>query len=151
MKLRELLNDICHKHVLGRPLAHVYTIEIQKRGLFHANILIILSDQDKPREPSEYDKIVCAEIPDQNLNPRIYQIVKYCMIHSPFGAVRKHAACMRDGKCSKKYPKAFSEFTTTGNDSYPLYRRRNNGRTIIVNGGFISTIDRLFHTILIYF
>ena len=41
---------------------------------------------------------------------------------------------MRDGKCSKKYPKAFSEFTTTGNDSYPLYRRRNNGRTITVNG-----------------
>ena len=63
MKLRELLNDICVKHVLGRPLVHVYTIEFQKRGLPHAHILIILSDQDKPRDPTMYDKIVCAEIP----------------------------------------------------------------------------------------
>ena len=54
MKLRELLNDICVKHVLGRPLAHVYTIEFQKRGLPHAHILIILSDQDKPRDPTMY-------------------------------------------------------------------------------------------------
>ena len=26
MKLKEFLNDICNKHVLGKPLAHVYTI-----------------------------------------------------------------------------------------------------------------------------
>ena len=32
-KLRELLNDILKKHVLGKPIAHVYTIEFQKRGL----------------------------------------------------------------------------------------------------------------------
>ena len=56
MKLRELLNDICVKHVLGRPLAHAYTIEFQKRGLPYAHILIILSDQDKPRDPTMYDK-----------------------------------------------------------------------------------------------
>ena len=111
MKLRELLNDICVKHVLGRPLAHVFTIEFQKRGLPHAHILIILSDQDKPRDPTMYDKIVCAEIPDKDLNPRLYHIVKCCMIHSPCGVVRKHAACIRDGKCGKKYPKVFSQFT----------------------------------------
>ena len=29
MKLKELLNDICNKHILGKPLAHVYTIEFQ--------------------------------------------------------------------------------------------------------------------------
>ena len=41
---------------------------------------------------------------------------------------------MRDGKCTKKFPKAFAEFTTTGNDSYPIYQRRNNKRTVQVNG-----------------
>ena len=73
--LRELLNDICTHHVLGRPLAHVYTIEFQKRGLPHAHILVILSPQDKPREPSDYDRIVCAEILDAALTTRLHSIV----------------------------------------------------------------------------
>ena len=64
LKLRELISDLMNKHILGKPLAHVYTIEFQKRGLPHPHILIILSDHDKPREPCEYDRIVCAELPD---------------------------------------------------------------------------------------
>ena len=134
MKLKELLNDICNKHVLGKPLAHVYTIEFQKRGLPHAHILVILCQSDKPREPSDYDKIVCAEIPDTIHNPRLHNIVKRCMMHSPCGSIRRNAPCMRDGKCTKKFPKALAEFTTTGNDSYPIYQRRNNKRTVQVNG-----------------
>ena len=59
-KLRELLNDILKKHVLGKPIGHVYTIEFQKRGLPHAHILVILVDDSKPRDPSDYDKTVCA-------------------------------------------------------------------------------------------
>ena len=38
LRLRELLNDILKRHVLGRPLAHVYTIEFQKRGLPHVHM-----------------------------------------------------------------------------------------------------------------
>ena len=56
------------------------------------------------------------------------------MIHSPCGSIRRNAPCMRDGKCTKKIPKAFAEFTSTGNDSYPIYQRRNNKRTVQVNG-----------------
>ena len=33
LKHRDLLNDILNRHILGRPLADVYTIEFQKRGL----------------------------------------------------------------------------------------------------------------------
>ena len=64
LNLRDLLNDILKGHILGRPLAHVYTIEFQNRYLPHAHMLIILADECKPREPSDYDKIVFAEIPD---------------------------------------------------------------------------------------
>ena len=56
------------------------------------------------------------------------------MLHSPCGVVRKHAPCMRDGRCSKKFLKIFVEFTTTRNDSYPVYPRRNNNRTVQVCG-----------------
>ena len=53
------------------------------------------------------------------------------MLHSPCGVVRKHAFfCMCDGKYSKKFPETFAEFTTTGNDSCPVYQRRNNNRTV---------------------
>ena len=68
MKLKELLNDICNKHVLGRHW-HVYTIEFQKRGFPHAQILVILCQRGKPREPSDYDKIVVRKFPTQSIIP----------------------------------------------------------------------------------
>ena len=42
----------------------MYTVKFQKRCLAHAHILMVLSDKCKPREPSDYDKIVFTEIPD---------------------------------------------------------------------------------------
>ena len=56
------------------------------------------------------------------------------MLHGPCGPSHPNAPCMRDGKCSKGYPKSFQNETIAGNDSYPNYRRRT-GRTI-KKGGF---------------
>ena len=138
LKLRELLDDILKRHVLGKPLAHVYTIEFQKRGIPHAHILIILADGCKASEPSDYDKIVCAEIPDPNidsiLSPTLHRIVKRCMIHGACGIVKKGAPCMRDGSCFEQFPKKFSDTTSSTKDDYPLYRRRDNSRTVEVGG-----------------
>ena len=42
---------------------------------------------------------------------------------------------MADGKCSKRYPQALVAETITGNDGYPLHRRRStadNGRSTTV-------------------
>lgn len=39
---------------------------------------------------------------------------------------------MKNGSCKNHYPKAFSEHTVHGEDSYPYYRRRDNGRKIKV-------------------
>ena len=68
---------------MNKQLAHVYTIEFQKRGLHHPHILIILSDHDKPREPCEYDRIVCVKLPDPIFQPQLQDIIKRCMIHGP--------------------------------------------------------------------
>lgn len=38
--LAELINDITKRHVLGKPVAYVYVIEFQKRGLPHCHLLI---------------------------------------------------------------------------------------------------------------
>jgi hypothetical protein len=37
---------------------------------------------------------------------------------------------MRDGKCSKGFPKAFRDETSFEEGKYPLYQRRNDGRTV---------------------
>ena len=109
LKLRELIRDLVNCHVLGRPLGYVYTIEFQKRVLPHAHILLILSDFATPRDIVEYDRIACAELPDAVLQPRLHAIIKRCMIHGPCGVAKKSAPCSRDGRCSKRLPKAFQQ------------------------------------------
>jgi hypothetical protein len=98
------------------------------RGLPHAHILIILAPEHKFRTPEDYDRVVCAELPDAQVNPRLYEIVTSNMLHGPCGPVNPNSPCMVDGECSKKYPRAFSETTVDSNDSYPVYRRRDDGR-----------------------
>ena len=134
LKLRELLRDLINCHVLGTLLGYVCTIEFQKRGLPHAHILIILCDTATPRDIVEYDRIVCAELPDPVLQSRLHAIVKRCMIHGPCGVAKRSALCLRDGRCSKRIPKAFSVVTTNAEDGYPFHRRRDNGRVVNVGG-----------------
>ena len=44
-KLKMLVQHIKKKGVFGHHVAHVYTIEFQKRGLPHAHILIFVDDR----------------------------------------------------------------------------------------------------------
>ena len=45
---------------------------------------------------------------------------------------------MKNGHCSKRYPRAFSTETYHGEDGYPVYPRPDNGRTFQRSpGGFI--------------
>jgi hypothetical protein len=44
IKLKELINDIHKKHILGRTIAGIYVIEFQKRGLPHAHNLIFFTE-----------------------------------------------------------------------------------------------------------
>ncbi|CAF3387997.1 unnamed protein product [Rotaria sp. Silwood1] len=47
------------------------------------------------------------------------------MIHGPCGSIKPGASGMKDGKCTKKYPRNFVDQTQTGEDGYPLYKRRS--------------------------
>jgi hypothetical protein len=102
----------------------VYTIEFQKRGLPHMHLLLFLASQDKIRTTADVDAVSCAQIPDPELQPLLYQTITNCMLHGPCGE-----KCMKDGKCTKNYPKAFCEVTTFRDDGYPELARPDNGRT----------------------
>ncbi|XP_028053298.1 uncharacterized protein LOC114257721 [Camellia sinensis] len=123
-KFDEMKTDILTKNVLRKVLAYAYVIEYQKRGLPHAHMVIILDENDKLRTPDDYDNIVIDEIPDKRLEPRLYSAVLKHMIHGPCGMYNEQSPCMTNGQCKRRFPKPFSPITTLGNDSYPVYRRR---------------------------
>lgn len=137
-KLKELIDLLIKKQIFGKVEALIYTIEFQKRGLPHAHILLTLQNQDRIQGISDIDKFVSAEIPDIRTHPKLHQLVKCHMIHGPCGALNPHFVCMRDGKCSKNFPKDFSDRTHDCVNGFPVYRRRDDGMTIEVRGNSID-------------
>ncbi|XP_042056261.1 uncharacterized protein LOC121800826 [Salvia splendens] len=115
-------------------LVVIYTIEFQKHGLPHVHILLFLSNEDKQPHPRRIDEIISAEIPDPLIDPYYHECVKELMMHGPCGVVRKSSPCMRDGRCTKYYPKKFVSNIAVDDDGYPIYRSRDNGRFVVKDG-----------------
>uniref|UniRef100_UPI00358FB219 uncharacterized protein n=1 Tax=Myxine glutinosa TaxID=7769 RepID=UPI00358FB219 len=134
LKLKELIDDITKKHVLGKVRAFLYVVEYQKRGLPHAHILLMLCQEDKICTAEDIDRIVSAQIPNSNESPEIHSLVKSHMIHGPCGNLNRHSICVKDGVCSKGFPKAYAAETLASIDGYALYKRPPNGPTITVHG-----------------
>ncbi|XP_058761707.1 uncharacterized protein LOC131635111 [Vicia villosa] len=112
----------------------MYTIEFQKRGLPHAHILIFLHPYNKYLDPSDIDRIISVEVPDPVKQPRLYNLVKAHMVHGPCGLANPKCSCMKDGRCTKFYPKKFQDVRIFNQGGYPVYIRRDNGHKINKNG-----------------
>ncbi|KAL7145790.1 hypothetical protein ABFS83_07G110900 [Erythranthe nasuta] len=109
--------------------AHVHVIEFQKRGLPHAHMLIILKSEYKITTPEQFDRFVCAELPDKEKYPGLYDLVLKHMMHGPCGELNFKNSCMIEGKCKYHYPRSYCESTLQGKDGYPIYKRKRNGVT----------------------
>uniref|UniRef100_A0A453ESB6 ATP-dependent DNA helicase n=1 Tax=Aegilops tauschii subsp. strangulata TaxID=200361 RepID=A0A453ESB6_AEGTS len=128
-KLEEM-KQLFEKAILGKVQAYTYVIEFQKRGLAHAHFLLIMTGKYKYTCPEQYDRIISAELPDKHKYPELYKMVVKHMMHGPCGALNKFCPCTKNRPGSENnYPRPFNETTIQGKDSYPLYRRRNDGRT----------------------
>lgn len=93
MKIDQFMEDLTKNNVLGKCIAHNMVIEFQKRMLPHAHILCIFDHNDKPQFINgDYDKIVCAEIPNPSTQPRLFDIVTSQLIHGPCGMINPHIA-----------------------------------------------------------
>ena len=135
LKLAELLFDLTHSHVLGVCVAHFAVIEYQKRGLPHCHILLILADQDRPRDSAAVDELVSAELPSRTGKPHLYRLVKEHMIHGDC-AHMPGATCRQGGTCTYGYPKPFQRSTSWDDEAgCPRYRRRSPG-----HGGETATL-----------
>ncbi len=152
IKHENLLKDLMDRQVLGEVAAFTSMKEDQKRGLPHAHILLFMADKDKPRTPEQIDRVISAEIPDKNINPKLHEIVTKHMIHGPCGEINDNCSCMEkqnNGKkeCSKEFPKDFADNTKLAENGYPQYRRRSpemggNTHTMKVKGNEFTADNR---------
>ena len=138
MKLHSLIQDI-KDGVLGDINGFLYTIEFQKRGLPHAHIIVFLKPHAKLRTPEQVDSLMSSEFPVDN--PDLLELIKKFMIHGPCGAQNEDSPCMKNGVCSKGFPKPFNERTTITEDSYARTRRLNTGQPTFTGPGNRFRVD----------
>ncbi|XP_076047306.1 uncharacterized protein LOC143028827 [Oratosquilla oratoria] len=125
LKVEALIDDFTKNHIVGRVKAFLYSIEWQKRGLPHVHILLWM----EYKVTAEFvDEIICAEIPDKEKEPRLYD----CMIHGPcIGSDETNVCCKerlkKNGVCGKNFPKPSRNDILFGNNGYSQYRRRAPG------------------------
>ncbi|ONM33246.1 hypothetical protein ZEAMMB73_Zm00001d041563 [Zea mays] len=133
-KLQELKHRLTKQDILGKVRAYVYVVEFQKRGLPHAHFLLIMQRKYKLTCPEQYDLLISAEIPS-NKYPELRKMVIKHMMHGPCGSLNPNCPCTKGrASCKNQYPRPYSEATLQGKDSYPIYRRRDDGRKEKVRG-----------------
>ncbi|OWZ09382.1 Helitron helicase [Phytophthora megakarya] len=121
-KLKAISNDL-DEGVLEIQVTRIHVVEYQKRGLPHAHILLISRPEDRPLTAENVNRLVSAELPDKEKHPQLYEIVVTCMLHGRCGDATPNCPCMKNGKCSKKFPKPLSEETMMAEGKYPNYKR----------------------------
>jgi hypothetical protein len=121
IKLKELINDIHNKHILGRTITKIYVIEFQKCGSSHAHILIFFTEDYKPHTVKDVDGMINAELLNSETNKLAHETVAKCILHVPCGAAFPNAPCMEQGKCKKQYSCKFQSETMMDVNEYPIY------------------------------
>ena len=139
-KLETMMDFIVKCQVFVKVRCWMYSIGWQRRGLPHYHALIWLLDKITP---DQLDEVISAEIPDPEIDQGLFEIVTKFMIHGPCGVFNKKCLCMKDGRCSKRYPESLHRDTITGNDGrqstqpwythrqYPYKRPTSNKYSII--------------------
>lgn len=142
LKVKSLMKLLTKNSIFGDTKAFIFSVEWQKRGLPHVHILLWLQTKI---QPDEIDCLISAELPDQDHDPILHDIVMKNMIHGPCGKYNMSAPCMINGICTKRYPRNFIDETQSGEDGYPVYRRKSpniGGNKIILKvRGRMLTID----------
>ena len=82
--------------------------------------------QKKKIRSHQIDFVINAELPDPTVTSELYDIDKTHMVRGPCGSAEfLKSPRIKDGQCTKRYPKSFTSETTTSDDGYSNYRRLN--------------------------
>ncbi|KAM5549294.1 hypothetical protein ABKV19_000622 [Rosa sericea] len=135
IKLQDMISYIKSGEPFGEIDADVHTIEFQKRGLPHAHMLFWLKKDYKCYTATDIDSIISAELPNKNINPKLFEIVSQFMIHGPCGHINPKSPCMKDGKCSKFFPKSYNTNTIFESNTPTVYKRRDDHTKFVEKNG----------------
>ena len=124
---KKALLKLIDSSFFGTPVAHVYTIEFQKRGLPHIHLFTFLQSQDCTQDFYYINFMISAQLSDPQLQLLLYAKVTKYMLYSPCSADNPQAKCMVNRQCSKCFSKDYRERIDWAEDSYLLYTRPNNG------------------------
>ncbi|KAH7716721.1 Protein F59H6.5 [Aphelenchoides avenae] len=137
LKKDALLKKITQGKFFGTHVAHVYTIEFQKRGNPHMHLLVTLDEASAPKTPADVDRMTRAVIPDRRHEPELFDLVKKHHIHGPCDM--GDCVCLDDqGRCTKKFPKAFRNEAALGEDGYAEPARPDSGPCIEYANGRVA-------------
>ncbi|OWZ06009.1 LOW QUALITY PROTEIN: Helitron helicase [Phytophthora megakarya] len=136
MQKLKALNQYLDEGVLGPPRS--MWLEYQKRGLTHAHILLIICPEDILVWAEDVDRLVSAELPDKENHPQLYETVISNMLHAPCGQQNPNWPCMKNGKCSEKFPKVFADETVMAEDKYPMWDNATINKWIVPYNPYIS-------------
>ncbi|GKD57716.1 hypothetical protein Tco_1291103, partial [Tanacetum coccineum] len=75
-----------------------------------------------------------VEIPDKNEDLDLYKLVSDFMMQGPCEEDDATLVCMAVGKCTKHFPKKFTQQSSVDLAGYPVYKRRDNGRYVEKSG-----------------
>ncbi|KAL4358842.1 hypothetical protein AHAS_Ahas08G0017800 [Arachis hypogaea] len=75
VKLKCLLSDLKEGVFFGPLNAGMYTIEFQKRGLPHAQMLLWLNEESNLQSVEIVDELICAELPNPQKFSAIYNVI----------------------------------------------------------------------------
>lgn len=134
LKFKSLLRNIMDRNLFGEARGYVYTVEYQKCGLPHAHLIVFLHPVSRLSSASAVDSVISTEFPDPDTHPRLFNLVKRHMVHSPCGS--EHSSPCDDGmgRCTKGFPKPFQNETQITTESYVKTCRRDTGTKYDVRG-----------------
>jgi hypothetical protein len=89
--------------------------------------LVWLATNNSEFDASTIDGIIYATIPDVNVDPLGHALVDEFMMRGPCSSYNRKCPCMKNDKCSKKFPKTFQNETIVDELGFTIYRRRDDG------------------------
>jgi hypothetical protein len=81
--------------------------------------------------------------------PELYSLVKAHMVHGPCGLTNRNSPCMRDGKCSKYYPKKFQSVTIVDQEGIPVIVENMGYQSPFTITENIKTINAICHSAVV--
>ncbi|CAI6360781.1 unnamed protein product [Macrosiphum euphorbiae] len=104
--MKKFIKLFTKDEIFGKVKCYMASVEWQKRGLPHCRLLFWL---ERKIQPDEIDSFIFAELPNQQNDPILYDIVNKNMVHGPCGEHNFNSTMYEKRYLHKKVPSTFRQ------------------------------------------